>query len=841
MFEGKEVKVILAQAGAGKGNWVECKIPTPTGIRRFGDIQKGDFVYDRYGNPTKVLDVYKRGFLEAYKVTLSDGRSTVVSFDHLWNVYKGASRKEQTMELAEMLECGIRKEDKRENRKLGRPNFYIPKHFPQQKKEQEVSVNPFVFGAFIGNGCLTSRYLEFSSNDEETVRKISQIMGFTYKKNSAKNFTWTFYKNNKKVETKEYFEPLLSKDKFIPECYKQNSLDNRYLLLQGLFDTDGSAATDGTRLKVSYSSVSAKLITDIKELLISVGIVSHIREDKRQDRNICYELTVNTSKENKCKLFSLQRKLQICLNAKESKRDYNKIAIRSVEKLPNKLEINCIYVDNEEHLYQCDEGIVTHNTHRLIGEIEKELLTRRPEEIAFVTFTKKGAEEGLRRVCNKFNLTPDDLPYFRTLHSLTFHALDLKANQMFSKLDQRKFNKEYGYNLNRSETNTKKVSPTRDSLYLDYYDLERSGALTSKQIAEADIEIAYYRQLVQKYEEYKSSLSLVDFFDCLLHYVQVGETLPAKVVFVDEAQDLTLLQWKVVEKAFSKAEKVILAGDDSQALYKYSGARPDILIHFAKNFDVEYLSSSYRIPRKVYELAKSVVAFIGEKADKPFDFREENEEGKIYELSCIGRLINFIDLKLEDSNKTQWYILSRNNCFLPRIYKELEDNLIPYWTADGFFMGGEIMKRLVDYENFKLDGYRSVDKKEKFQRKFGIEDFNEPFTETNLFTEERKYVYASYIEKYGLPLLQKMCKWNPQLLVSTIHGVKGGEADNVALLLSATKKTKANIFNDIDDELRVLYVGITRTKKNLFLIDSENENGFNNIIQTIKEENGLVW
>ena len=117
MFEGKEVKVILAQAGAGKGNWVECKIPTPTGIRRFGDIQKGDFVYDRYGNPTKVLEVYKRGFLEAYKVTLSDGRSTVVSFDHLWNVYKGTSRKEQTMELAEMLECGIRKEDKRENRK----------------------------------------------------------------------------------------------------------------------------------------------------------------------------------------------------------------------------------------------------------------------------------------------------------------------------------------------------------------------------------------------------------------------------------------------------------------------------------------------------------------------------------------------------------------------------------------------------------------------------------------------------------------------------------------------------------------------------------------------------
>ena len=70
-------------------------------------------------------------------------------------------------------------------------------------------------------------------------------------------------------------------------------------------------------------------------------------------------------------------------------------------------------------------------TSTLIKYIEEELKTRRPEEIAFVTFTKKGADEGLRRVCDKFRLTPEELPYFRTLHSLTFHALNLKVNQMF--------------------------------------------------------------------------------------------------------------------------------------------------------------------------------------------------------------------------------------------------------------------------------------------------------------------------------------------------------------------------------------------------------------------------
>lgn len=482
-------------------------------------------------------------------------------------------------------------------------------------------------------------------------------------------------------------------------------------------------------------------------------------------------------------------------------------------------------------------------TRRLIEEVSKELEVRRPEELAFVTFTRKGAEEGLRRVCSKLMLEPEDLPYFRTLHSLTFHALNLKANQMFGRLDQRKFNKECGYNVNRCEVSTGKVSPTKDTMYLDFYDLERSGALTSKQLAEADIELGYYRQLVQNYEEYKSQQCLVDFFDCLIKYVREGDSLPVKVVMIDEAQDITVLQWKVIDKAFSRAEKIIIAGDENQSIYAYSGARPDYLIDMAKKFPVEHLSVSYRIPQSVYRLAKAITNFIGDKTNKPFNPRLENKEGSILQLNNIERLKNFIDSDNihDDKTNTAWYILARNNCFLDVPKQMLEDNLIPYWTSDGFFMAGEIMKRLKDYEGFRMEGYKDPKKREDFQRKFGIEDFRQPFTETNLFTEGRKWVYASYIEKYGLNKLEEMCRWNPQVLVSTIHHVKGGEAKNVAVMLDATRKTKGNVFNDVDEELRILYVAVTRSKENLFLIDSQNGEGYDNILQTIKEENGLEW
>ena len=753
-------------------------------------------------------------------------------------------------------------------------------------------------------------------------------------------------------------------------------------------------------------------------------------------------------------------------------------------------------------------------THRLIQEISKELEHRRPEEIAFVTFTRKGAEEGLRRVCNKLMLTPDDLPYFKTLHSLTFHALDFKANQMFSRLDEKKFNKEYGYNLNRNDVSTGRVQPTKDTSYLDYYDLERSGALTSKQIVEADIEIAYYHQLVQKYEEYKSAQCLVDFFDCLIKYVQVGDSLPCKVVMIDECQDITALQWKVIEKAFANAEEIYLVGDENQCqpegskvltregyknieylkssdclvtfaqsdyayyglrnteyhpeiahrpykgnlynvhidgvtnrftpnhrmivrwlnrdtslqcvylmkkgeqfrvgqcqlfnsvgathfitrmnneqaeegwilkvcktkeealvyeqyysfaygipqiswkhwytkemqnkvysllgsledkandllasvhrninypmfnheknqaksggtcislceacnlipevmqlpvyqgkshvdktslwksfsltyeyydglvyslnvpkyhtyvteggltvhncIYRYNGARPDFLINFAKQFEVEYLPKSYRLPRQVYNLAKAIVDFIQEKTDKPFMFKEGNIEGNVTQLNDLERLPNFIT-EPENKQTTDWYLLVRNNCYIEKVQRILEENLIPYWTTDGFFMGGNIMTRLKDYEGFRLEGYKNEAKREEFKRKFGIEDFSAPFTDTNLFSTEKKWVYEAYIEKYGLEKLKEMCKWTPQILISTIHQVKGGEADNVALLLDSTRRTVLNTYDNIDDELRVLYVGVTRAKKNLFLIDSTSKYGYNQIIEVIKDEYGLQW
>ena len=66
----------------------------------------------------------------------------------------------------------------------------------------------------------------------------------------------------------------------------------------------------------------------------------------------------------------------------------------------------------------------------------------------------------------------------------------------------------------------------------------------------------------------------------------------------------------------------------------------------------------------------------------------------------------------------------------------------------------------------------------------------------------------------------------PRVKLSTIHAAKGGEADNVLLILDNTKTIREAIEKSQDkedEENRVWYVGVTRTKQNLYMVTARKE------------------
>jgi superfamily I DNA/RNA helicase len=76
---------------------------------------------------------------------------------------------------------------------------------------------------------------------------------------------------------------------------------------------------------------------------------------------------------------------------------------------------------------------------------------------------------------------------------------------------------------------------------------------------------------------------------------------------------------------------------------------------------------------------------------------------------------------------------------------------------------------------------------------------------------------------YITALLRRGEKFNgiPRITASTIHGSKGGEADNVVLFTDLSPAADDEMRINPDDMHRVFYVGVTRTRRNLYIVDAE--------------------
>ena len=72
------------------------------------------------------------------------------------------------------------------------------------------------------------------------------------------------------------------------------------------------------------------------------------------------------------------------------------------------------------------------------------------------------------------------------------------------------------------------------------------------------------------------------------------------------------------------------------------------------------------------------------------------------------------------------------------------------------------------------------------------------------------------------------------ITVGTIHSVKGGEADNVILLMDVTKTVHKAVYSELDSEIRVLYVACTRAKKNLHIIYSGSKHSYKLLLEGAK-------
>jgi superfamily I DNA/RNA helicase len=474
-------------------------------------------------------------------------------------------------------------------------------------------------------------------------------------------------------------------------------------------------------------------------------------------------------------------------------------------------------------------------TAALMRELDDLLKTYRPDEIALVTFTRKGVANGIERaLLANPQLTAGDLAYFKTLHALCFRELGLKRESVINRYDLNSFNKLLGFKLH---LNPAFGNQTGDDDLLSRYDALRSGS-TKGIYTFGPYDEAQYHRLTKAYEAFKQTNHLVDFHDCLLRFRDRGKPVAVKAALIDEAQDLTLLQWEVCQIAFSQCEKVRIAGDDYQSLFTYSGASPRTLVSLATRYESVKLETSHRLSQEVYRFSRGVTTLIGDKIEK--DFKPTKDvKGFVEELPDRMALARKIRKDFEDNGPQpgRWFLLFRNNCFISDMAPMLEQFELPYHTAKGFCLNERLLAKVKRYYNFQKKGFGTKETFEKFCAENHIRDINADFTESDLIPSERRLVYYDYVKRHGVETLEEMSKSEPYVLLSTPHRVKGGEADYVAVFLDCTRKVVENALVNMDEELRVLYVACTRAKTGLYLCPSTGASRHNlsRVVDAIRE------
>ena len=307
----------------------------------------------------------------------------------------------------------------------------------------------------------------------------------------------------------------------------------------------------------------------------------------------------------------------------------------------------------------------------------------------------------------------------------------------------------------------------------------------------------------RSYTRYKQNRGLVDYTDMLSAYLDRGTRPRIKVLIVDEAQDLTSLQWRIIHELSRESERTYIAGDDDQAIYRWAGADVSQFIRLAGQ--VSTLNRSYRLPRQIKQFADRIRERISERRDKDFTSKGPG-----------GQVDWHMDPEEVDLGTGSWLLLARNSYML----RELEGICLregyPYETYTGYRpVKQQTLRAIISwtrYQNGKFLEDGELEHCRKLMSPASPRTGPWYVVLDRIRVKEREFYIAAL--RRGERLSDQ-----PRIKISTIHGAKGGESDNVLLLSDIAPQTYDSMVDNEDDEHRVWYVAATRAKDSLHIVE----------------------
>ena len=584
----------------------------------------------------------------------------------------------------------------------------------------------------------------------------------------------------------------------------------------------------------------------------------------------------------------------------------------------------------------------TGKTYTLIKEIESLFQAGYAvADMAMITHTRNGVQVFRSRMINNLKRRNAELKYFGTMHSLSWRRQGLKGNNIFKKVDEEAFLETYYSNM------TARIdSFDSEKYYLSNADKARiSGNSKIKAMAEIDNilsgcmitdnnfakmhkmtgrTLAYTNHVFngipkwddkrQKYvpvwkknyehissneqikfsKNYREYLNDNDLFSHARNLEGMQSTrmgLPVRVLIFDEFQDFSKLQYEIFNnwKDYPTVEKVIIAGDDAQTIFRFASASAEYMITTPCD-EMMKLKKTYRHGQGIVDNAQAMidrmlvvepVQIISNKKDKGevikctgdewknvVDFSDPDETvlvlaatkkwvrdvlDDLHEVAPDTIFVNIEDTRVIKRVFGMYNVISaleRGDDVPGENSIRSEEDIGEYGSVADLFSHSKTLPTSMFY-NFPQKQFEKqkikVLKNIKASIKQNRFEFRDTYTKETFEENFLKVPFSGISLVNAIPditvfpqapdIFPDFAETRVKKRIGTIHKSKGDEADTVLLFMGVPRPTlkSVNDTNVRDDVLREFYVGKTRPVKKLIEIYDYLRYGNGDIAPSIME------
>ena len=521
-------------------------------------------------------------------------------------------------------------------------------------------------------------------------------------------------------------------------------------------------------------------------------------------------------------------------------------------------------------------------TTRLMDHVATEKHNGRSlRDIYYVTFSRSAVEETREELGRIFDPEDDDDldSAGRTFHSL---ALQLVRGDLFEDLSKQiierrsdpafyeDFAERHGLNFDPAAVDPARPGEVDNSgtpdgnRFFDVYDQLQLRCLDPEDVGRIPIELPRSPErtgkIIKGWEHRKmagrpdTGLPVYEHSDYVHECVERGYAPPADVLFIDEFQDLSPLEYRLYKtwRDSGELDRIYIAGDPNQSIYgSFRAARPEFFAETPVD-DEERLRRSWRCPAEVVAVARQVLDADPSGGLSDFAARETGGRVQMRSLdtpTALAADVSDAAVRHRDGDGNPVFVLARTNYQVQSVARALRDAGVPHtrlgardavWDEtmgnllvalkalrDGYAVSGAALKTLFD----NLPGRR--------ESRIGDGDTRVSLSllraDQGLGAED---VWSAFPDAAGVlditPMLD-IAEWRRDALdsalgatngigpddvrIGTIHSAKGLEAASVYLFAnSAPQVMERYNAGETAEEHRLYYVGVTRAAEELTIV-----------------------